>query len=233
MLRVDGLRAGYDGRPVLHDITLRVDPGEIVALIGANGAGKSTTLRAIVGQVRAMAGRLTIEDQPIDALPTAGIVARGVALVPEGRHVFARLTVAENLRIGAFSREDRRTYRDDLPRIFELFPVLASRERQEAGTLSGGEQQMLAIARALMARPRYLLLDEPSLGLAPLMIRSGWEAVGKINATGVAVLLVEQKAFAALKLARRGYVLENGRVVAEGSSDALAADPRVKRAYLR
>jgi branched-chain amino acid transport system ATP-binding protein len=154
-------------------------------------------------------------------------------LVPEGRHVFPRLSVAENLRIGAFSRKDRASYAADLPRVFELFPILADRRGQEAGTLSGGEQQMLAIGRALMAQPRCLLLDEPSLGLAPLLIQAVFEAIRKINMTGVAILLVEQKAFVALNLATRSYVLENGRVVAEGESQALTADPRVKRAYLR
>ncbi len=233
MLALEHVSAGYGGRAVLDDLTLRVAPGEIVALIGANGAGKSTTLRTIVGQVRARGGALTLDGEPITPATTADIVARGVALVPEGRHVFPRLTVAENLRIGAFARGDRGSYADDLPRMFELFPVLATRARQEAGTLSGGEQQMLAIARALMARPRYLLLDEPSLGLAPLMMRAVWDAIAKINRSGVAILLVEQKAFAALRVARRGYVLEVGRIVAEGPGDVLAADPRVKRAYLR
>jgi branched-chain amino acid transport system ATP-binding protein len=233
VLRLDGISAGYGGRPVLHDLRLHVAPGELVALIGANGAGKSTTLRAIVGQARPLGGVLSLDDQRLDGRPTADIVGRGVALVPEGRRVFPRLTVADNLRIGAFGSPDRRHYEQELPRIFELFPVLAERRHQEGGTLSGGEQQMLAIGRALMARPRYLLLDEPSLGLAPKMIAAVWEAIGKINQAGVAVLLVEQKAFAALKLARRGYVLENGRIVVEGPSEVLAADPQVKRAYLR
>jgi branched-chain amino acid transport system ATP-binding protein len=233
VLALEGLSAGYGGRPVLHELRLRVGPGELVALIGANGAGKSTTLKAIVGQVRPLAGGLSLDGERIDGRGTADIVGRGVALVPEGRRVFSRLTVADNLRIGAFSRVDRRRYEAELPRIFDLFPLLAERRRQEGGTLSGGEQQMLAIGRALMARPRYLLLDEPSLGLAPKMIEAVWEAIGKINAAGVAILLVEQKAYAALKLARRGYVLENGRVVVEGASADLAGDPQVKRAYLR
>jgi branched-chain amino acid transport system ATP-binding protein len=183
--------------------------------------------------VRPLAGGLSLDGERIDGRGTADIVGRGVALVPEGRRVFSRLTVADNLRIGAFSRVDRRRYEAELPRIFDLFPLLAERRRQEGGTLSGGEQQMLAIGRALMARPRYLLLDEPSLGLAPKMIEAVWEAIVKINAAGVAILLVEQKAYAALKLARRGYVLENGRVVVEGASADLAGDPQVKRAYLR
>jgi branched-chain amino acid transport system ATP-binding protein len=233
VLTVERVTAGYGGRPVLHDLSLTVGAAEIVALVGANGAGKSTTLKAIMGVVRPQHGRIDFGGQALAGASTAEVVGRGVVLVPEGRHVFPRLTVAENLRIGAFSRADRASYGDDLPRVYELFPVLASRSRQEAGTLSGGEQQMLAIGRALMARPRCLLLDEPSLGLAPLMIHAVFEAIRKINVTGMAILLVEQKAFVALNLATRSYVLENGRVVAEGDSQALAADPRVKRAYLR
>jgi branched-chain amino acid transport system ATP-binding protein len=232
MLIVDKVSAGY-GRPVLHDLSLKVGPTEIVALIGANGAGKSTTLKTIMGQVKATAGRIDFDGAPLARASTAEVVRHGLVLVPEGRHVFPRLSVAENLRIGAFSRKDRASYQHDLPRVFELFPVLADRRKQEAGTLSGGEQQMLAIGRALMAQPRCLLLDEPSLGLAPLLIQAVFEAIRKINVTGVAILLVEQKAFVALNLATRSYVLENGRVVAEGESQALAADPRVKRAYLR
>jgi branched-chain amino acid transport system ATP-binding protein len=232
MLVVEKVTAGY-GRPVLHDLSLTVGPTEIVALIGANGAGKSTTLKTIMGQVRATAGRIDFDGAPLAGASTADVVRHGLVLVPEGRHVFPRLSVAENLRIGAFSRKDRAAYLHDVPRVFELFPALADRRRQEAGTLSGGEQQMLAIGRALMAQPRCLLLDEPSLGLAPLLIQAVFEAVRKINVAGVAILLVEQKAFVALNLATRSYVLENGRVVAEGESQALAADPRVKRAYLR
>jgi branched-chain amino acid transport system ATP-binding protein len=218
---------------VLHDLRLDVSPGELVALMGSNGAGKSTTLRTIVGQVRPLAGAVSIDGHPVAGEGTAAIVARGVALVPEGRRVFPRLTVADNLRVGAFASARRREWERALPRVFDLFPVLAERRRQEGGTLSGGEQQMLAIGRALMGEPRYLLLDEPSLGLAPRMIAAVWEAIGRINRSGVAVLLVEQKAFAALKLARRGYVLENGRIVLAGDSAALVADPQVKRAYLR
>jgi len=232
MLVVEKVTAGY-GRPVLHDLSLHVGAREIVALIGANGAGKSTTLKTIMGQVRAASGRIDFDGVPLARASTADVIRHGLVLVPEGRHVFARLSVAENLRIGAFSRKDRAAYAGDLPRVFDLFPVLADRRRQEAGTLSGGEQQMLAIGRALMSQPRCLLLDEPSLGLAPLLIQAVFEAIRKINVTGVAILLVEQKAFVALNLAARSYVLENGRVVAEGESQALAADPRVKRAYLR
>jgi branched-chain amino acid transport system ATP-binding protein len=233
MLLVDKVTAGYAGRSVLHDVSLRVAATEIVGLIGANGAGKSTTLKTIMAQVKASGGRIELDGEALTGASTADVVSRGLVLVPEGRHVFPRLSVAENLRIGAFSRRDRASYADELPRVFELFPVLAQRRRQLAGTLSGGEQQMLAIGRALMAQPRCLLLDEPSLGLAPLMIQAVFEAIRKINVTGVAILLVEQKAFVALNLATRSYVLENGRVVAEGESQALAADPRVKRAYLR
>ena len=233
MLSVEKVTAGYGGRPVLHDVSLSVGPSEIVALIGANGAGKSTTLKTIMSLVKPIEGRIEFGGESLAGASTAEVVSHGLALVPEGRHVFPRLSVAENLRIGAFSREERASYAQDLPRVFELFPVLAERRRQEAGTLSGGEQQMLAIGRALMARPRCLLLDEPSLGLAPLLIQAVFEVIRTINMTGVAILLVEQKAFVALKLATRSYVLENGRVVAQGESQALAGDPRVKRAYLR
>ncbi|MBI1962208.1 MAG: ABC transporter ATP-binding protein [Candidatus Rokubacteria bacterium] len=232
MLALDRVTAVYTGRAVLHEVSLRVAPGEIVAMIGANGSGKSTTLKVITGGLRPVGGQVLLDGEPLEALAPEAVVGRGIALVPEGRRVFPRLTVVENLRIGAYSRADRNRYREDAARVFELFPVLAQRARQEAGTLSGGEQQMLAIGRALMARPRWLLLDEPSLGLAPKVIDVVWDAIQKINADGLAVLLVEQKAFAALQLAARAYVLENGRIVAEGPSATLAADPRVKQAYL-
>ncbi len=233
MLTLDGVTAGYFERPVLHGVSLRVGEGEVVALIGANGAGKSTTLKVIVGLLPARGGTLAFGAESLPQASTVDRVRQGVVLVPEGRRIFPRLTVAENLKIGAFGRSDRHRYREDLERVLALFPVLAQRARQEGGTLSGGEQQMLAIGRALMARPRCLLLDEPSLGLAPMMIQAVWEAIRKINEIGVSILIVEQKAFAALRLARRGYVLENGRIVAEGASETLAEDPRVKRAYLR
>ncbi len=232
MLTLDRVTAVYTGRAVLHEVSLRVAPGEIVAMIGANGSGKSTTLKVITGSLRPVGGQVLLDGEPLAALAPEAVVRRGIALVPEGRRVFPRLTVVENLRIGAYSRADRNRYREDAARVFELFPVLAQRALQEAGTLSGGEQQMLAIGRALMARPRWLLLDEPSLGLAPKVIDVVWDAIQKINADGLAVLLVEQKAFAALQLAVRAYVLENGRIVAEGPSATLAADPRVKQAYL-
>jgi branched-chain amino acid transport system ATP-binding protein len=232
VLTLDRVTAVYTGRAVLHEVSLRVAPGEIVAMIGANGSGKSTTLKVITGSLRPVGGQVLLDGEPLAALAPEAVVRRGIALVPEGRRVFPRLTVVENLRIGAYSRADRNRYREDAARVFELFPVLAQRALQEAGTLSGGEQQMLAIGRALMARPRWLLLDEPSLGLAPKVIDVVWDAIQTINADGLAVLLVEQKAFAALQLAVRAYVLENGRIVAEGPSATLAADPRVKQAYL-
>ncbi len=233
MLALERITAGYTERPVLHDVSLDVADGEIVALIGANGAGKSTTLRVVVGLLHPTNGRVLVSGEPLAHVSTARTVSLGIVLVPEGRHVFPRLSVSENLKVGAFGRRDRDTYREDLDGVLRLFPVLGQRARQDAGTLSGGEQQMLAIGRALMARPRCLLLDEPSLGLAPMMIETVWDAIRTINAGGVSILLVEQKAFAALELAGRGYVLENGRIVAAGPSGVLAADPRVKRAYLR
>ena len=224
----------YYGRVhALAGLSLEIYPGEIVALLGANGAGKSTTLRAISGLVRPAAGAIRLRGEDVTRLPPDEIVRRGVAHVPEGRRVFATLTVEENLRLGAFlRRHDPAAVARALQAVYDLFPRLAERRRQLAGTLSGGEQQMLAIGRGLMADPKVLLLDEPSLGLAPLLVRSIFETLRAINRQGVSILLVEQNARAALRLAHRAYVLETGRLYAAGDSRTLATDPRVREAYL-
>ena len=231
-LTVEGLRAGYGAVEALHGISLRVEPGEIVALLGANGAGKSTTLRAISGLVRPTAGEIRLDGEPLAGVPPHGIVARGLVQVPEGRRLFATLTVRENLEMGAFARKDPGGVEASRALVHRLFPVLRDRERQLAGTLSGGEQQMLAIGRALMAAPRILLLDEPSLGLSPILVRTILAALAEINGAGVTILLVEQNARAALRLAHRAYVLVTGSVALEGPAKDLLDDPAVRRAYL-
>jgi branched-chain amino acid transport system ATP-binding protein len=231
MLEVDDLRVVYGQRRALEGVSLTVARGEIVTLLGANGSGKSTTLRAISGLVRPAAGRLRYDGRDLARMPADGIVAAGIGHVPEGRDVFPDFTVLENLLVGAHTVAGGQIP-DRLESAYALFPVLRERRRQRAGTLSGGEQQMLAIARALMARPTLLLLDEPSLGLAPRLVREIFAVIRRINADGVAVLLVEQNAGAALALAARGYVLETGRVVAAGASGDLAGDPRIRAAYL-
>jgi len=231
MLELIDLRVRYGSVEALHGVSLRVEQGEIVTLLGANGAGKSTTLRAVSGLLRPSGGEVRFEGKSLQRLPAHRVVALGIAQAPEGRRVFGTLTVQENLNLGAFLRRDR-----DVEKtrgwIHELFPVLKNRGRQLAGTLSGGEQQMLAIGRALMARPRILLLDEPSLGLAPLLVKAIFQTVQQINVSGVTVVLVEQNARAALKLAHRGYVLEVGRIVLEDTAERLLADPKVQQAYL-
>jgi branched-chain amino acid transport system ATP-binding protein len=231
-LAVESLQAGYGGVEALHGIGLHVEEGEIVALLGANGAGKSTTLRTISGLLRPSGGTIRLGDTALEALPPHRIVARGVVQVPEGRRLFGTLTVRENLDMGAFTRRDREGIHESRRMVHRLFPVLARRERQLAGTLSGGEQQMLAIARALMASPRLLLLDEPSLGLSPLLAREIFRNLREINEAGVTILLVEQNARAALALAHRAYVLATGCIVLEGSASALREDPAVRKAYL-
>jgi branched-chain amino acid transport system ATP-binding protein len=232
LLELDDVRGGYGPIEVLHGVRLSVEPGEIVALIGANGAGKSSTLMSISGCLRPRGGRVLFEGREIHALPTFEIVRAGICQSPEGRKIFPRLTVRENLEMGAFTRRDRRGIQRDLARAYELFPILQQRRDQHGGTLSGGEQQMLAVARALMGRPRLLLLDEPSLGLAPLVVLKIFEVIRELNRQGMAILLVEQAARMALKLARRGYVLEIGRITIEGPADHLLNDPRVQDAYL-
>jgi len=233
VLEVRGLKVRYGNVEALHGIDLMVAPGEIVTILGANGAGKSTTLRAISGLLRPAAGEIRYQGRPAHAIPVHELVRLGIAHAPEGRHLFGTLTVAENLMLGAFTRSDREAIAQTEEWVLKLFPVLRDRRQQLAGTLSGGEQQMLAIARALMANPRLLLLDEPSLGLAPLLVRTIFRTIREINATrGVTIVLVEQNARAALRLAHRGYVLEVGRVVLADAAAELAANPRVQRAYL-
>ncbi|GAB6061517.1 ABC transporter ATP-binding protein [Deferrisoma palaeochoriense] len=232
MLSLRGVTVGYGKTPVLQGVSLEVPPGEVVALLGANGAGKTTIMRTVMGFLRPWEGEVRFEGDRIDGLRPARIVRKGVGLVPEGREIFGHLTVAENLAMGAYTRRDPAGVRSDRDRVLELFPVLAERLGQRAGTLSGGEQQMLAIARALMARPRLLLLDEPSLGLAPLLVQEIFEVVGRIHREGTTVLLVEQNARMALQVAQHAYVLETGRVVREGTARDLLEDPRVREAYL-
>jgi len=231
-LLVEGLDVYYGAVHALKGVSLRVESGEIVTLIGANGAGKTTLLRSISGIVPSRAGRITFEGRDITKLPAHEVVGLGVSQSPEGRMVFANLSVEDNLELGAYRRKDRDGIRKDRDEVFRLFPRLLERRRQLSGTLSGGEQQMLAIGRALMSRPRVLLLDEPSLGIAPLLVRDIFKTIVEINRGGVTVLLVEQNAHMALGIAKRGYVLETGRVVLEDEASKLAANPEVQAAYL-
>jgi len=232
MLQVTHLDVHYGRVQALWDCSLQIERGEIVALLGANGAGKSTMLKAISGVVPVAAGEIVLEGQRIDGLPPHTIVARGVVQIPEGRHIFPAMTVGENLLMGGYHPSRRRARRGVLDEVFDAFPVLGERQGQLAGSLSGGEQQMLAIARALMARPSLLMLDEPSLGLAPLLIDEIFERIRKIRFQGVTVLLVEQNTSEALAIADRGYVLENGRIAIEGPSARLLADEHVRQAYM-
>ena len=232
LLKIDGVRAGYGLIEVLKGISLEVGEGEIVTVIGANGAGKTTTLMTISGVVKARGGRIVFAGQPISGRPAHEIMRLGVCQSPEGRKIFPRLTILENLEMGAFTRRDPDGIRDDLEKAFSLFPILKERKGQTGGTLSGGEQQMLAIARALMGRPKLLLLDEPSLGLAPLIVLRIFEVVRDLNKQGMSILLVEQNARLALKLAHRGYVMETGEITMAGPAADLLQDPRVKDAYL-
>ncbi|HUZ42546.1 MAG TPA: ABC transporter ATP-binding protein [Acidimicrobiales bacterium] len=230
MLNIDHVEVRYGAVPAIRDLNLHVDQGEIVALLGANGAGKTTTLRMISGLHRPYAGTVTLEGQVINMTPAHHLVEMGLCHIPEGRHIFATMTVLENLEMGAFCR--RGNYSDEFDHIFQLFPVLGERRKQFGGTLSGGEQQMLAIGRALMAKPRILLLDEPSLGLAPKIITAIFEIITQIRSEGVTILLVEQNANQALRIADRGYVLELGHVLYEDTAPALLGDDRIRRAYL-
>jgi branched-chain amino acid transport system ATP-binding protein len=232
MLELKGVSSGYGAIEALKSIDIRIEKGEIVTLIGANGAGKSTTLRSITGLVTPTRGDVVFEGKKLNGTPTHKITALGISMVPEGRAIFANLTVLENLEMGAYLQKNRSKNASNLERVFTLFPRLKERRKQSGGTLSGGEQQMLAIGRALMAQPRLLLLDEPSLGLAPLLVHAIFGAIDTINKEGTTILLVEQNANAALKHSHRAYVLETGTIVMEGPSDKVASDPRVKEAYL-
>ena len=231
MLRLDGVEAAYGGVPALHGVSLQVPDGAIVTLLGPNGAGKTTTLRTVTGLLRPFRGAVFYRDRRIDRLAPDAIVRRGVSMVPERRELFPEMTVEENLLMGGYSRPWRESA-SALQRVYELFPELVPPRRQRAQTLSGGQQQMVAIGRALMARPQLLLLDEPTLGLAPLIVKRIFDAIARINRDGVTILLIEQNAYRALPLSRHGYVLETGRVVLDGESRALAEDPRVKQSYL-
>ena len=232
MLSLEKVNVFYGGIHALRDVSLHVSAGEVVTLIGANGAGKSTTLRAITGLLTPRSGRIQFEGRDITGMPAHRLVAYGISMAPEGRGIFANLTVLENLEMGAYLVRDKSRIASDIERAFTLFPRLRERARQPAGTLSGGEQQMLAIGRALMSRPKLLLLDEPSLGLAPLVCHTIFMTIDEIKSTGTTVLLVEQNANAALKHSDRGYVLETGAVTLEGSAASIAGDPRVREAYL-
>ena len=231
-LVVEGLDVFYGAVHALKGVSLRVEPGEIVTLIGANGAGKTTLLRTISGLIPARGGHVRLEDRELLKLPPHEIVGLGISQSPEGRLVFANMSVEDNLELGAYRRRDRARIRADRDAVYQLFPRLLERRRQAAGTLSGGEQQMLAIGRALMSSPRLLLLDEPSLGIAPLLVRDIFKTIVEINKRGTTVLLVEQNSHMALSIARRGYVLETGRVVLEDEAAKLAANAEVRAAYL-
>jgi branched-chain amino acid transport system ATP-binding protein len=232
MLTLENVSVNYGAIEALTGISMHVEAGEVVTLIGANGAGKTTTLRTITGLLQPSAGKITFEGEDISGRATHRLVAKGISMSPEGRGVFANLSVRENLQMGAYLKKDKREIAAEMERVFQMFPRLKERESQKAGTLSGGEQQMLAIGRALMSQPRLLLLDEPSLGLAPLVVHTIFEAIDEIKSKGTTILLVEQNAHAALKHSDRAYVLETGCIVMEGPSAELAADPRIKEAYL-
>lgn len=232
MLRLDEVTAGYGTMPVLHKVSMTVNAGKITAVIGSNGAGKSTTLKAIVNAIPVFAGSIFLEGEPINGLSTNEVVKRGISLVPEGRKVFSRLTVLENLRVGGYVRRDPRQAAQRINEIFELFPRLAERRNQLGSALSGGEQQMLAIGRGLMSSPKVLLLDEPSMGLAPILTDQVFKAIDLLRTNGCTILLVEQNAKRTLSLVDDAYVLENGRVIMAGPGKALLADPRVVEAYL-
>jgi len=232
LLSIQDLKVAYGSVLALQGISIEVHEGEIVTLIGANGAGKSTLLRAISGLVPIQSGKITFDSVNLGTVPAHNIVKLGVAHVPEGRGIFANLTVQENLKLSTWSRTDRKDIQKEYQRIFDLFPRLAERQNQLAGTLSGGEQQMLAVARALMTRGRLMLLDEPSMGLAPVLVREIFQIVREINATGTTILLVEQNARQALRLAHRGYLLETGILKVAGTAEELMDNPSVKAAYL-
>ena len=232
MLKVENLVVSYGGIEALKGISLEVPEGEIVTIIGANGAGKSTLLRSIIGLVKTESGSIKYDDKELTNLRSQDIVAQGISLVPEGRRVFPNLSVLENLRIGAYMRKDAEGIRNDIEAIFEKFPRLKERNWQMAGTLSGGEQQMLAVGRAMMSRPKLLLMDEPSLGLAPLIIKNIFEIIKQLNKEGITVLLIEQNANMALKVAHLAYVLETGKITLRGTGRELLENPQIAAAYL-
>jgi branched-chain amino acid transport system ATP-binding protein len=232
LLEIRGLTVAYGDVPVLHDVSLHVGQGEIVSLVGANGAGKTTTLRAVSGLLPLLGGDVRLDGERLTGLAASRIVARGVAHVPEGRQLFTNMTVADNLEMGAYLPRAKAAALETLAWVTSLFPRLGERSTQLAGTLSGGEQQMLAIARALMSRPRLLILDEPSLGLAPILVKTIFAAIARINAEGTTVLLVEQNLVQSLRLSHRGYVLETGRIVLVGTGPELLANPHTRKAFL-
>jgi branched-chain amino acid transport system ATP-binding protein len=232
LLEVSGVHTFYGNIEALKGVSLTVEEGEVVTLIGSNGAGKSTTLRSICGLTPPREGSIKFEDTEIGEVPPQEIVERGISLSPEGRHVFPRMTVRENLDLGAYLRKDRDGIDGDRERVYSLFPRLKERERQKGGTMSGGEQQMLAIGRALMASPRLLLLDEPSMGIAPILVERIYETIAEINRQGTTILLVEQNANYALDVSKRGYVLETGQIALADESSALRTNPEVQKAYL-
>ena len=232
ILEVDNIQAYYGNIHALKGVSLTVDKGEIVTLIGGNGAGKSTTLRCISGLMRPRSGSILFEGEDLEKYPPHKLIAKGIAMVPEGRGIFGKLSVLENLQMGAFYRNDKDGIAQDLQKVYTLFPRLEERQKQIAGTLSGGEQQMLATGRALMARPRLLLMDEPSMGLAPVLVDLIFETIEEINKNGTTILLVEQNAHIALQVADRGYVLQTGEIILHDSAKALQKDPTVQKAYL-
>lgn len=232
MLTIENIDVNYGAIRALLDVSLRVEEGEVVALIGANGAGKSTTLRTISGLVKPQKGKVTFKGQDLLAMSGHKIVGAGIAQVPEGRRVFPLMSVLENLELGAYSRKNKKEIKEDILKIFAKFPRLEERKHQHAGTLSGGEQQMLAMGRALMSRPTLLLMDEPSMGLAPMLVKSIFDTIKEINSQGTTILLVEQNAHMALSVANRAYVLETGKVVLEGLASDLAKNEDVRKAYL-
>ncbi|MFJ2739828.1 ABC transporter ATP-binding protein [Streptomyces sp. NPDC087440] len=232
LLEVEDLRVSYGKIEAVKGISFRVDEGQVVTLIGTNGAGKTTTLRTLSGLLRPTGGRIVFDGKPLSGVPAHKIVALGLAHSPEGRHIFPRLTITENLQLGAFLRNDKEGIARDIQRAYDLFPILGERRKQAAGTLSGGEQQMLAMGRALMSRPKLLMLDEPSMGLSPIMMQKIMETIRELRSTGTTILLVEQNAQAALSLADQGHVMEIGRVVLSGTGERLLHDESVRKAYL-
>jgi branched-chain amino acid transport system ATP-binding protein len=232
LLEVENIHSYYGHIQALRGVSLTVEEGEVVTLIGSNGAGKTTTLRSIHGILPPREGRIVFRGEEIQGKPAHDMIKRGIAQSPEGRKIFHRMTVLENLEMGAFHRNDRAEIEEDMTRVFDLFPRLKERVRQEAGTMSGGEQQMLAIGRSLMGRPKLLLLDEPSMGLAPVLVERIFQVIGEINKQGTTILLVEQNANVALEIATRGYVLETGSIVNTASAEKLREDPKVREAYL-